>query len=144
MCLETTKSNMAVIRDGNTQWLRLLSHEVGNGEYAQVLELLDPKNNAERMDDVLFAGLRDAVATPPDGGGAWLTKEGAGNWIGRALRDGGIGTDARAKAMIQEWIKLGLLVPDPDARDSQGRPLKSAVKLDEIRAETYARSRWGG
>lgn len=95
-CLETTKSNMAAIRDGNTQWLRLLSHEVGNGEYAQVSELLDPKNNAERMDDVLFAALRDAVLTPPpDGGGAWLTKEGAGNWIGRALRDGGVGTDAR-------------------------------------------------
>ena len=143
--LDVTKANMSPIGEGDTQWLRLRGCAVGNGDYAQVVELVDPQDQTERMDEVLFDAICEALSAVPDGGsGFWVAKPGADNWVGQAFRTGGIGADGRAKALVGEWQKLGLLIPDADAKDDRKRPVKTATKLNQIMAAKYRSQRWGG
>lgn len=142
--LEATKMNMSPIGEDDTQWLRLSSCAVGNGDFAQVIELIDSKDQTERMDAVLFDGICTAMRAAPEGGsGVWVSKRGPDNWIGHAIRAGGVGTDQRANSLVQVWQKLGLLIPDADATDGRKRPIRTALKLNEVLVAKHRSERWG-
>lgn len=142
--LEATKANMSPIGEDDIQWLRLSGCAVGNGDFVQVIELIDGKDQTERMDAVLFDGICDAVRAAPEGGsGMWVSTKSATNWIGHAIRAGGVGTDQRASSLAQAWQKLGLLIPDAEAKDGRKRKIMTALKLNEVMAAKHRRERWG-
>jgi hypothetical protein len=131
--LEPTKANLAPFGKGDIQYLRVLGHSVGNGDYAQVIELLDVQDQTERMDEYLFDAISEAIRQPPLGGsGVWVSKKGAVNWIGHAVMAAGIGTAKRAEALVEAWIKAGLIIADPDAKDRYHRHITTAVKLNDV------------
>jgi AAA domain len=137
---EATKANLTRFSKDDTQYLRVSGHAVGNGaDYAQVIELFTPKDQTERMDRFLFDAICAAINQPPVGGsGVWVSKKGADNWIGRAIMMGGVGTAKRAETLGDDWVKMGLIIPDHDARDKFGRPVGTAVKLNAVMVEKHA------
>jgi hypothetical protein len=139
--LETTKANMSALGD-DVQWLRVRGHPVGNGDFAQVIELYAVKDATERMDEVLFDEIVVAIRQGPTEGKHWVFKREAKSWIGHAFTAGGIGNDDRANVLIEEWMKLALLIPVEDAKDDRGRPVKTAIQLNELMAAKYRAERW--
>ena len=128
--LEPTKANLSPFGKRDIQYLRVLGYAVGNGDFAQVIELLEAKDQTERMDRHLFDAICTAIRQLPGGGsGVWMAKKGADNWVGRAVMAGGVGTAKRAEHLVDEWIKMGLVIPDADAKDKYNRPVMTAVKL---------------
>jgi hypothetical protein len=141
--LEPTKANMSPIGEDSAQWLRISGYPVGNGDYAQVIELVEAKAATEQMDEFLFVQIVMAIREVPKGK-VWVSKRGAPTWVGLAFQKGGIGTEDRADALVKDWSERGLLIPDSDATDDRNREIKTALKLNEIMVAKHKKEYFGG
>ena len=142
--LDATKANLSKANH-NTMWLKLDGHAVGNssenypmGDYRQVMSLIQPQAQTERMDSMIFARVCNNLRTVPnDDVRAWgkAKQNKFVPWVGTAFLDAGY-SEVEAKALVKEWVVNGLIRERTIENPRQGRTYTGYI-LAEDRVATY-------